>query len=278
MPRPNPPRRRPRKRPDAQQRAARADAALTKQTAQSTQPKQGQPKSVAPSGGAAVAGAMPDDRWSRRSYAILVGVDCVLALLITTIQWSLAPSTTSNPKRSLALYLVAWSGPLGLVSWLAGSFFGAPLAQRIAGEVRRLRPVESLVVGLVVIFIATFATVAAGVLVGGNPASPSSGGAVATPCPPNATVSCSTPSPTPTSSAAASPSSPASPGSTLGASSSGTVTAGDYGAFLFADAVALVGTVFLYPPLYRRFRMRPRSTGPSSSRGAQRNPRDAKKK
>src|SRR5205807_684590 len=104
MPRPRPPRKRPRKRPDAQQRVLRAEAALNKQTAQSTQQKPQPPGPPdAPRGASAAAPATGDELWSRRSYAVLVAIVAVLQLPITVIQWAVqpaAPQTSTTTSSS----------------------------------------------------------------------------------------------------------------------------------------------------------------------------------
>src|SRR5690348_11607708 len=109
MPRPHPPRKHSRRRAPANQRAAaRADAALTRQTADSTTPKT--PAQRPQSGGKAVTAevitAPGDEMWSRRSYAILMacifGVQVVLGLLL----FLLAPETPTKKDGSLLLILV----------------------------------------------------------------------------------------------------------------------------------------------------------------------------
>ncbi|MBV9100240.1 MAG: hypothetical protein JOZ46_09735 [Candidatus Dormibacteraeota bacterium] len=247
----------------------RADAALTKQTAQSTQPKNAvtQPQKTPARGGrangAAAAAVEVFQPWTRRSYAILIGVDCVLMLLITVLQWAVAPSVSNGvAKEPVSIYLVAWPSQIGLIAWVAGSFFGAPIAQRISGESRRLRPVESMVVGLVVFFFATLGTLIVGTLVGLTSGTSSNQPGVASPCP---TAGCSSARPSATASPAATPTpTPSSTGSASASPRAGSsatavpanLKASDYAILGAADAASLVGTYFLYPPLYRRFRFR----------------------
>src|SRR5438105_8590455 len=139
MPRPRPPRKRPRKRPDAQQRVLRAEAALTKQTAQSTQQKQ-PPASPDATRGAAAPTAPADEMWSRRSYAVLVAIIAVLQLPITVIQWAVQPAAARGPVQFRLLTLEP-------ISLLIAALFSAPIAKLITRETRTLRFMETLVVG-----------------------------------------------------------------------------------------------------------------------------------
>lgn len=290
MPRPNPPRKRPRKRPDAQTRAARADAALTKQTAQSTQPKQA-PSSKPPEptrGGAAAAPAMPE-LWSRRSYAVLIAIIAILQVPISTIEWAAEPAATRGP---LYLTLIA----LNPISLLIASLFAVPIAKFITREQRTLKFVESLVVGLIIfaiwffLFTVVATAISTPVAAGGTSNCGATSG-VATPIPASATASASsaTPCPSPSASLAPTPSSSPSPNGSSAASpsasanASGTAPAStientprNYAALAATNLAAFVLSVYVYPPVYRRFRFRPRPPS-TASRGGQRNPRDKKK-
>ena len=235
MPRPNPPRKRPRRRPSA----ARADAELTRQTAQSTRPQQ--PGSKPPSGGsggrgggAATAVISPDEMWSRRSYAILValmaGIESVISLFLLAIY------PGSKDPSDVVVAAIGLNGyqPITLA---AASLLAAPIAQRITGESRKLRFVETIVVALSAYLIFTVLGIAIGILVSTGTSSPSPG-APATPLPntsstpttsaqPSASASATassgpsaTPSASPSASAtpspSAAPSASASPGATTG--------------------------------------------------------------
>jgi len=292
VPRPNPPRKRPRKRPDAQQRAARADATLTKQTAQSTQAKQSTPasKPEAPRDGAAVAAA--PEMWSRRSYAVLIAIIALLQLPISTIEWAVQPAAQRGP-----VYLVLIG--LNPISLLIAALFAVPLAKAITHEQRTLRFVESLVVGLVVFAIWFFLfTAVANVIAtplppgtGGNSCGTASAGAV-TPIPTTASASASsaTPCPSPSPGASASPSTSVSPNpsssasATASASSSATAATviennpRNYAVLAGINVAAFVLSIYVYPPLYKRFRLRPRPPRSSAPRGGQRSQRDAKKR
>ena len=258
MPRPNPPRKRPRRRPDAAQRAAR----LAKQTAQSTQPRPGVPPPKEPGQrAAAVATAPPDEMWSRRSYAILIATIGAFEIVIGALLFLLAP----NPKATIDLVAeMVGLQPYQPFPLLAACLLAAPVAKRITNEARSLRFVESLVVGVVIYLL--FVLLATGVGFALTAGSSSSGSGTPTPCPTTASA-CPSPSataqPTPTPTAAPSPSASAnaspSPtpsvlGTTGGAISASTVVA----AAGVANVIAYVLTVFVYPPLYKRLRTRPR--------------------
>src|SRR5438270_649653 len=112
MPRPRPPRKRPRKRPDAQQRVLRAEAALNKQTAQNTQQKQQPPGPPdAPRGASAAAPATGDELWSRRSYAVLVAIVAVLQLPITVIDATGQTSARFGAVNLAAFALIVYVYP-----------------------------------------------------------------------------------------------------------------------------------------------------------------------
>ena len=126
MPRPNPPKKRPRRRPAGGQDAARADAALTRQTAQSTQPRTPSGSSRTPNAGAAAAAPEPDEMWSRRSYAILIGLMAVVQLPVTAIQWALAPAASNGISKGPVYAALAVLNP---VSLLVASLFAAPAGE-----------------------------------------------------------------------------------------------------------------------------------------------------
>lgn len=277
MPRPNPPRKRPRRRPEA----ARADAELTKQTAQSSQkqPAPSRPAASGGGGGAAVAAAAPDEElWSRRSYAILIALVAGTEVFIGILLWALAP----NPKDTLSLVAeVLGLQPYQPFPLLAACLLAAPVARRLTREARPLRFVESLIVGVVIYLLFVLLATAAGFALTGGAGS-SSGSPVATPCPSGA--SCPSPSatarPTPTPSASTSPGASPSPNA-LGTPGSTIPESEVVAAAGVSMALAYAMAVFVYPPLYKRLRVKrpPPGTGPAG-RGArdQRAKKDAPKR
>jgi hypothetical protein len=274
VPRPHPPRKRPRRRPPANQRAARADAALTKQTAESAQPKTQslRPASAQKTESAAAPAAL-EEMWSRRSYAILMGTVFVVQVVIGVLLFVLV-APTKDLEELLAV--VIGFQPLQPVPQLAACMLAAPVARRISREARPLRIVETLMVGVIIyalFFILLIASQA--VLTSAAPGTATSNGcgpngAVVTPLPVNARPTptptrggpSATPCPSPSASPAASPSAGASvspsPGST-NASTAGTslpalVVLGTFGVM---DVLAYILAIYVYPPVYRRLRYKP---------------------
>jgi hypothetical protein len=263
MPRPNPPKKRPRRRPAGGQDAARADAALTRQTAQSTQPRTPSGSSRTSNAGAAVAAPEPDEMWSRRSYAILIGLMAVVQLPITAIQWALAPAVSNGISKGPVYAALAVLNP---VSLLVASLFAAPAAKFLSGERRTLRFMETIFAPIVTYFVWLVLAVGAGALLttgtttGGTPSSCGTASAVATPLPASASAAPGTPCPSaspqptqsPRASASASPSASAAANATTITTSSPVV----YSTFTLIDIIAFVATLYFYPPLYRRLRVR----------------------
>lgn len=281
MPRPNPPRKRPRRRPAA----ARADAELTRQTAQSARPQQPS-KSSGGSGGRGGGGAAatfdPEELWSRRSYAILIVLIAATEVVIGLILFGLAP----QPKDGVSLVAeVIGLQPFQPFPLLAASLLAAPLARRLSGEARPLRFVETLIVGVVIYFIFIIFVTAAGFLL-----SPQSTGS-STPCTSavpspigNGTAGASpspsgTPCPSPQASASPSASASAQPsssarGSATASPAPGSNTVAPGSNLPAAEVLAAAGvcylaayalTVFVYPPLYKRLRVR--RPPPSNDKG-----------
>jgi hypothetical protein len=264
MPRPNPPRKR---RPPAGSRV-RADAQLNKQTAQSSS-GQAPAKTPAqrPAKAEVITAPPPDEMWSRRSYAILIVVVAVLELVATTIQWALGPV----PRD------VLWIDLLGLnpISLLVAAIIAPFIARPLNGERRPLRPVESLMVGLIAYFIAVFVYTGIGFLLL-QTSSGATTGSVATPCP--VTATCATASPSASPSATARPSASAtasasefsaapsaSPSPSTAATTTLQLTPAIVGGYIVGDIVIYVLTLFIYPPLYKRLRIRrppPQGTRP----------------
>jgi hypothetical protein len=285
MPRPNPPRKRPRRRPPTNQRAARADAALTKQTADSTQSKSGgaKPSSSAKGRGAvATVITSPDELWDRRSYAILLGVVAVVEVFIGILLWGFAIQTKDLFSFVVsALSLSHGDATTSLIALMAACLLAAPVAKRIAQEQRSLRIVETLVVGVVLYFAYTILLIIAGVILGAFlPTTPGTGSSscnntgVATPLPttsqsprPSGTP-CPSPSPnanptpSPTAGATASPSPSATTTATSNLAPEGVVVI-----VIVVDILAFVLTYYIYPPLYKRLHARPPPRGSPPGRG-----------
>jgi hypothetical protein len=249
MPRPNPPKKRPRRRPTGGQDAARADAALTRQTAQSTQPRAPSGSSRASNAGAVAAAApAPDEMWSRRSIAILIALMAVVQLPITGIQWALAPAVSNGISKGPVYAALAVLNPISL---LVASLFAAPAAKYLSGERRTMRFMETIFAPIVTYFVWLVLAVGAGALLtSGTPTTGS--GSSPTPC--SASATCTTPRATPTATAAPS----ASPSASAAANATSITTSNPvvYSTFSLIDIIAFVATVYFYPPLYRRLRVR----------------------
>lgn len=260
MPRPNPPRKRPRRRPDAVERNTRAEVSLTKQTAQvkersGPEPKSAnakpQPKATKPGKGAPPPRVRRIDEpyvpWAKRSYAILVACIAGAELIVGAAAFF----TLTAPRPDFGLYLLGLSyNPLIV---LAAALVAAPIAKFITKESRALRFMESIMAGIFQYFIWLALFVALTFLVGGfgssSPAATNgTPSATATPLPTSST------SPAPSAAASPSPSSSAS-----SAASTATVVATPVAiaGLAIIDVLSFVGTFYLYPPLYRRMRIKP---------------------
>ena len=256
MPRPNPPRKRPRRRPDAVERAARAEVSLTKQTAQfkdrngAPEPKPPNPKpqpARATKGGPPLRARRvqePFVPWAKRSYAILVACIAGAELLVGAGAYF----TLASPKPIFGVYLLALSyNPLVV---LAAALVAAPIAKFITKESRSLRFMESAMAGIIQYFVWLVLFVALTYVIGGFGATstPKSGSPTATPLP---TASAS---PAARASASASPSS-----SNANAASTPTIVATPVvvAGFAVIDVLSYVATFYIYPPLYRRFQVKP---------------------
>lgn len=294
MPRPNPPRKRPRRR----RSAPRADAELTRQTAQSSQPRAQEPApkrgllTGGGGGGAAAAVVAPEEMWSRRSYAILIALIAATEVVIGLILFGLAPG--QKDVVSLVAEMIGLQ-PFQPFPLLAACLLAAPVARRLSGETRALRFVETLIVGVVVYFLFIVFVTAAGFLLSPGGATGTSNncatsGAPATPLP-NGTGSpstssaaaspsgtpCPSPSPSATGGTNASPSASAGSASASATPSSGASSLAG-GTNLSAAAVlsaaggawvaAYVLSVFIYPPLYRRLRVRRPPPGGDAKSGS----------
>ena len=236
MPRPNPPRKRPRRRPDAQERSARAEVSLAKQTAQvkekngSADGRQAVERQAAgdcegPSGakgGPAGRAARIDEPfvpWAKRSYLILIALLAAAELVVG----SLAFFTLPNPKPAFGLYVLGVSyNPLVPV---AAALVAAPLAKFITKEPRSLRFMESAMAGIMQYFVWLALFVALTYLIGGFASSKTTASTVSTP----------------------------------------TAIVG----LIVIDIVSYVGTFYLYPVLYKFMRRRPPPRDRTATRNAE---------
>jgi septal ring-binding cell division protein DamX len=266
MPRPNPPRKRPRRRPDAVERNTRAEVSLTKQTAQ-VKERNGAPDAKSPNAKPVVkakpvkgvAGGRvrridePYVPWAKRSYAILIVCLALAEFIVGAVAYFTLSSTAKDPRPDFGLYLLGLSyNPLIV---LASALVAAPIAKFIARETRSLRFMESVMVGILQYFIWLALFVALTFVVGGfganSPAATNGApSATATPLP--------TSSASPAASASASPSSSAS-SSASAAANTGTVVATPVAiaGLAIIDILSFVGTFYIYPPLYKRMRIKP---------------------
>jgi hypothetical protein len=161
MPRPNPPRKRPRRRPDAVERGARAEVTLARQEAE-VKEKNGaadskrqssarvQPAKARPAltGSAARAARLnePYIPWAQRSYAIFFALMALGELVIGGLTYF----TYSGSKPPFWVFVVGGdAGSLGPVVAVAAALVAAQLAKRISKESRPLRFMESAIAGVV---------------------------------------------------------------------------------------------------------------------------------
>jgi hypothetical protein len=259
MPRPNPPRKRPRRRPDAVERAARAEVSLTKQTAQvkervgASEPKAPNTK---PAGKGSKGGPPPKVRridepyvpWAKRSYAILVALMALAELVIGGLAWF----TLASPRPSFGVFLIGVNADsLGPLIAVAAALVAAQVAKYVAKETRALRFMESAIVGVTQYFIWLALFVGLVYLLGLNSttAAPSSGSPSST-----ATPLATSPA-SPAATATATPSSSAS--SSTANEANEVATPVQIGGLAVVDALSFVLTFYLYPPLYRRLRIKP---------------------
>ena len=265
MPRPNPPRKRPRRRPDSVERAARAEVSLAKQTAQAKE-KNGTQDAKAQSSAKSQSNAkarpaskggpppragrviVPFVPWANRSYAILIIALAVAEVLVG----SLAFFTLANPKPTFGLYVLGVSyTPLVPV---AAALVAAPIAKFISKEARPMRFMESAMAGIMQYFVWLALFVALTYVIGGFATTPASKNSPS-----------STPLPTsqasPAATAAASPS-PTASGSTTATTANTIATPQAVLGLLVIDVLSFVATFYLYPRLYRFMQRRPPPRAP----------------
>src|ERR1700691_2659593 len=139
MPRPTPPRKRPRRRPDAVERGARAEVTLAKQEAQvkektgSADGKRQSSAKAKPTGKTVAKGAAgargrridePYVPWAKRSYAVLVGVLFVAELLIGGVYYlTISGSKPAPPPFGIFLLAVSYQPLLPV----AAALLAAPI-------------------------------------------------------------------------------------------------------------------------------------------------------
>ncbi|MEA2637071.1 MAG: hypothetical protein QOE18_128 [Chloroflexota bacterium] len=268
MPRPNPPRKRPRRRPDAVERAARAEVSLTKQTAQfkerngAPEPKSPNAKPQ-PSAKATRGGPPPRARridqpfvpWSKRSYAIFVACIAGAELVVGAAAYFTLSNTPALPRPEFGLYLLGLSyNPLVV---LAAALVAAPIAKLITRETRSLRFMESVMAGIIQYFVWLALFVVLTYAIGGFGSTSTAGsGSPSSTATPLATTPAS-----PAATAAASPSPSAS--STANSSTPAIVaTPIAVAGLAIIDVISFVATFYIYPPLYRRMRIKPPPRGP----------------
>jgi len=229
MPRPNPPRKRPRRRPDAVERAARAEVSLAKQTAQFKERNGGpepkspnakpQPSAKATRGGPPARVRRIDEPfvpWSKRSYAIFVACIAGAELVVGSAAYFTLTNTPKSPRPDLGLYLLGLSyNPLVV---LAAALVAAPIAKFITRETRSLRFMESVMAGIIQYFVWLALFIALTYAIGGFGSSSTS-----------------------------------SSGSTPAVVATPVAVAG----LALIDILSFVATFYIYPPLYRRMRIKP---------------------
>jgi hypothetical protein len=270
MPRPNPPRKRPRRRPDAVERNTRAEVSLTKQTAQ-VKERNGAPDAKSPNAKPApkakpVKGGPPSRvrridepfvPWAKRSYAILIICLALAELIVGAVAYFTLTNTPTDPRPDFGLYLLGLSyNPLIV---LASALVAAPVAKLIARETRSLRFMESVMAGIMQYFIWLALFVALTFVVGGF-GSNSPAATNGTPAP--TATALPTSSASPAASASASPSSSSSASSSAASSATVVATPVAIAGLAVIDVLSFVLTFYIYPPLYRRMRIKPPPRAP----------------
>ncbi len=260
MPRPHPPRRRPRQR--------RRNPALVKVPQQSPdqETEARQPAAAPPQRSARAAAVRANARaavvdtseWPRRTMFVLVGLAAVIEVIINLFGFAQESKTVT-----ISNFLVVIQ-PIPVV---LSCFVAMPLTKLIMHERRYLRIVETALVGVFIFFIWFFLAVGVGALLGGN-SSPTktNPSPQATPLPANFSPTPSAiPTPTPSAASArgASPSPSARATTTVPVQQ---LTSDAFAALVAIDLTAYAVTPFLFYPVYRRMRLR--RPAPPTPRGA----------
>lgn len=263
MPRPHPPRKRPRRRPDAVERAARAEVSLAKQTAQvkernvsadskspNAKPQPAAKGAKGTKGGAPAKVRRIDEPyvpWAKRSYAILVVLMAAGEVVIGALAWF----TLSNPRPAFGVFLLGVNADsLGPLIAVAAALVAAQIAKYLSGESRALRFMESAIAGVTQYFIWLALFVGLVYLLGLNTVTPASTTSPSSTATPLATSSAS-----PAATATATPSSSGS--SSTSTAETAIATPEQVAGLALVDVLSFVGTYYLYPPLYRRLRIKP---------------------
>jgi hypothetical protein len=237
---------------------------LTKQTAQ-FKDRNGAPEPKSPnakpqsSARATKGGAPPRARridqpfvpWSKRSYAVFVACIAGAELVVGAAAFFTLTNTPKSPRPEFGLYLLGLSyNPLVV---LAAALVAAPIAKLITKETRSLRFMESVMAGIIQYFVWLALFVALTFVIGGFGATstPGSGSpsSTATPLP-------TTPA-SPAATAAASPSPAASSNANSASTPTVVATPVAIAGLAIIDVLSFVATFYIYPPLYRRMRIKP---------------------
>jgi len=262
MPRPNPPRKRPRRR--------NPNVVKVPEQVRDGAPSEAQPAAQTPQRTSRTAAALsrtaqpPDtSEWKRSSLFVMVGAMAMVWVLIRLLTYTFSKSTAS-----VGLYLLFFE-PFTLV---ASAFVAMPIAKRLTQERRYLRLVETAMVGVYVFFVSIFLQAGSGALLQttGNIVTQPAAGGVPTPCVSNCTTRPSaSPSPTPTVSASSSASA-SRPNASPSPSPAPTVTVREnvtsYSILGGVDLVAFGIAPLVFYPVYRRLRFKPRVPPPPRDR------------
>jgi hypothetical protein len=257
MPRPNPPRRRPRQR-RRNPNVVKVPQQLREQngedsTEEATTPPQRSARAAVRATTPATT-TLDTTEWSRRSLYVLVALMAVTEVLVSVLVF-----TFSKVNGSLGIYLLGLS-PYAL---LASAFIAMPVAKRITLESRYLRVVETAMVAVFIFFLWYFFLAGAGSILESTGNVVQTKTSQVTPCPSTAT-SCTTPapSPSPSSGPSASASASASATSTLPVEATGTT----FTVLGVVDILPFVLTPLIFYPVYRRLRFRGRMGAPPGGR------------
>jgi hypothetical protein len=248
------------------ERNTRAEVSLTKQTAQvkervGPEPKQvnakPQPKASKPGKGAPPPRVRRIDEpwfpWAKRSYAIFFALIALGELVIGGISYF---SLTGTKPPFLIAMLATDAGSLGPVIGVAAAVVAAQVAKFITKEQRALRFMESAVAGIVQYFI--WFVLFIGLLYAFGVVAPASSTATpsssASPLPTGVASPAPTPTASPPATATASPSPAASSTSSEAASLS---EPAEIAGLALIDILSFVGAFYIYPPLYKRLRIKP---------------------
>lgn len=255
MPRPNPPRRKPRQRRRNPNVVRVPQQPPEQEVAQSQTTAPPPPRSAraAVRAGTPAPAALDTSEWTRRSMYILVGLMAVTYAFVNLLIF-----TFSKSSGSIGLAMVY---PLNAYAALAAAYLAMPVAKWLTGEARYLRVVETALVSIFVVFLWFFLITAAGAVLSGT------GNVVVTHSSVPKPVTGSSPGATPTPSTGSFSASPSASGSSGGSSNSSTLTVlretpTTYTVLVAVYLASFGITPLIFYPLYRRFRLRRRLTQP----------------